>query len=206
MNKDITNYLNGKSSYPFLNKKERIMFISSCDTSLIMAIQEILIDPVIYEYKNNTIIFYVDDYEDISSMIFAISFELGIPFKLHNGIYITKSDDGLIVKEYLDEVINFLSTTSDDLTDLVSPLKTNKDNYRKLFEDLVLNKIIVDSITKEMILTYFKCDLNVLKTSKTLYMNRNSLINKLEGIEKQTGINLQKFNHAAAIYLMLMDK
>ena len=57
-----------------------------------------------------------------------------------------------------------------------------------------------------MILTYFKNDLNVSKTSKDLYVNRNSLLNKFEQIYKETGFNLQKFTHACAIYLLILYK
>ena len=53
---------------------------------------------------------------------------------------------------------------------------------------------------------YFKNDLNVSKTSKDLYVNRNSLLNKFEQIYKETGFNLQKFTHACAIYLLILYK
>ena len=53
---------------------------------------------------------------------------------------------------------------------------------------------------------YFKNDLNVSKTAKDLYINRNSLLNKFEIIYKETGFNLQKFNHACAIYLLILYK
>lgn len=55
----------------------------------------------------------------------------------------------------------------------------------------MLIPLFQDATTREIISVMFKNDLNVSQTSKLLYMNRNSLINKLDSIFKETGLNLQ---------------
>ena len=57
-----------------------------------------------------------------------------------------------------------------------------------------------------IILTYFKKDLNVLQTAKELYINRNSLLKKFETIYKDTGLDIQKFSHACALYIFTWIK
>ena len=63
----------------------------------------------------------------------------------------------------------------------------------------LLNDVVIRDIIQAML----KNDLNVSQTAKLLYMNRNSLINKLDYIYKETGLNLQKYTHACVIYVMI---
>jgi DNA-binding PucR family transcriptional regulator len=88
---------------------------------------------------------------------------------------------------------------------LTTKLNSLKE-YISLIDEYIITPILKDSIIKDIILTYFKNDLNVSKTAKDLYINRNSLLNKFEYIYKETGFNLQKFNHACAIYLLILYK
>ena len=79
-----------------------------------------------------------------------------------------------------------------------------KNNYIKLVDKYIIGPILKNATDKDIILTYFKNDLNVSKTAKDLYINRNSLLNKFESIYKLTGLNLQKFIHACAMYLFVL--
>ena len=45
--------------------------------------------------------------------------------------------------------------------------------------------------------------LNVSKTASFVYMHRNSINNKLDLIEKETGLNIQLFNEAVTMYNLL---
>jgi DNA-binding PucR family transcriptional regulator len=88
---------------------------------------------------------------------------------------------------------------------LTTSLNSLKE-YVSIIDKHIIAPIFKDSMIKDIILTYFKNDLNVSKTAKDLYINRNSLLNKFEIIYKETGFNLQKFNHACAIYLFVLSK
>ena len=115
-----------------------------------------------------------------------------------------------MIRNYLGIIKVFLSINEELYTDVAGVLLSNNSEiikeYITIIEECLLKPILKDSITKDIILTYFKNDLNVSKTAKDLYINRNSLLNKFEYIYKETGFNLQKFNHACAIYLLILYK
>ena len=91
-----------------------------------------------------------------------------------------------------------------DLADIILSLgRSEYVNLKKALKNNLLIPLFQDATTREIISVMFKNDLNVSQTSKLLYMNRNSLINKLDSIFKETGLNLQKFTHACAIYQMI---
>ncbi len=54
---------------------------------------------------------------------------------------------------------------------------------------------------------FFKNSLNISETSRSMYMHRNTLIYRLDKIEKATGLNLRHFNDALAFRLLtVLDK
>ena len=57
-----------------------------------------------------------------------------------------------------------------------TPSNGNLSYRKKLCEYYAKHNISLDP--KDIIVTYYKNDLNVLKTSKQLYLNRNSVLNK----------------------------
>lgn len=203
--KGIINYLTNNDKYPFKQKRMRIMIVNNITNDLTNLIKELFFISDILIYQNHLIIFYNDEIDELPSIIDSIVYDLGINFKVHNGIFINKNNRGKEVINYINMIINYLKQDVDIYTDLVSPLLvSNYDKeYLDFFKKYVLKEIIKDPITKDIILNYFKNDLNVLKTSKQLYLNRNSILNRFDNINKNTGINLQKFNHAALIYILL---
>ncbi|MDD3106793.1 MAG: helix-turn-helix domain-containing protein [Bacilli bacterium] len=52
----------------------------------------------------------------------------------------------------------------------------------------------------------FEHDLNVSKAAQSVYMHRNTVINKLEFITSETGLNIQNFKHASCMYWLLNVK
>lgn len=49
---------------------------------------------------------------------------------------------------------------------------------------------------------FLKNSLNISETSRSMYMHRNTLIYRLDKIEKATGLNLRHFNDAVAFHLL----
>lgn len=207
----IYEYLFENRPYPFKNKKAKILVIDSTYPefkelllSFYKEVELILID-------NLYVAFCFESYNsDISSFISTLSDDLGINFKLHDGITFTNEIKGSMIRNYLGVIKVFLSNNEELYTDVAGVLLSNNSEiikeYITIIEECLLKPILKDSITKDIILTYFKNDLNVSKTAKDLYINRNSLLNKFEYIYKETGFNLQKFNHACAIYLLILYK
>ena len=207
----IYEYLFENRPYPFKNKKAKILVIDSTYPefkelllSFYKEVELILID-------NLYVAFCFESYNsNISSFISTLSDDLGINFKIHDGITFNNETKGSMIRKYLGIVKTFLNTNEELYTDVAGILLSNNSEiikgYTTIIEECLLNPILKDSITKDIILTYFKNDLNVSKTAKDLYINRNSLLNKFEYIYKETGFNLQKFNHACAIYLLILYK
>ena len=67
------------------------------------------------------------------------------------------------------------------------------ENFRELFED------------EEMLTTaeeFLRSSLNVSETSRNLYMHRNTLLYRLDKIEKATGLNIRSFSDAVSFRVL----
>lgn len=207
----IYEYLFENKPYPFKNKKVKLLIIDSeykdfkeLLLSFYKEVEVILID-------NIYVAFCIDSYnQEISNFITTLSDDLGISLKLHEGITISNNMQGNTVLHYLGIIKEFFTINEELYSDSATVMLTTKLNslkeYISLIDEYIITPILKDSIIKDIILTYFKNDLNVSKTAKDLYINRNSLLNKFELIYKETGFNLQKFNHACAIHLFVLYK
>jgi carbohydrate diacid regulator len=77
----------------------------------------------------------------------------------------------------------------------------------KLFISEVLRGVSIDQFDSETLLTvgkFFECHLNVSETSRQLYIHRNTLIYRLEKIQRSTGLDLRKFEDAIVFKITMM--
>jgi carbohydrate diacid regulator len=83
-----------------------------------------------------------------------------------------------------------------------------KEDQKALFtiRNIVMYQIDKDSDLKNIILAMYKNDLNVSKTASSVYMHRNTVINKLDLIKKTSGMDVQKFYDAIALYNLMYLK
>ena len=49
---------------------------------------------------------------------------------------------------------------------------------------------------------FLECDLNISETSRKLYMHRNTLMYRLDKIERVTGLNIRKFSDAVTFRVL----
>lgn len=82
---------------------------------------------------------------------------------------------------------------------------SNKEDLKKLRE-IALYKIDKDNDLINIVLAMYKNDLNVSKTASAVYMHRNTVNNKLEIIKKSSGLDIQKFYDAIAMYKLMYNK
>ena len=75
------------------------------------------------------------------------------------------------------------------LLDIIS-----RSNFKYIYKDIQ---------TIDIIEALLKNNLNVLQTSKFLYLHRNSILNKIDIIYKETGLNIQKFTNAYLVKQIL---
>ncbi len=87
----------------------------------------------------------------------------------------------------------FLSTLSSETAMHYHGLLFNQENSR-LFSDEMLQTI-------EM---FFKKDLNLSDTARQLYIHRNTLVYRLDKVQRQTGLDLRRFDDAVT-FKMLFD-
>ena len=77
----------------------------------------------------------------------------------------------------------------------------------EIFLSEVFKKNSIDSLDQETLYTineFFENDLNVSETSRKLFVHRNTLVYRLEKINKLIGLDLRKFDHAIVFKVALM--
>ncbi|MBE7092426.1 MAG: hypothetical protein E7365_04530 [Clostridiales bacterium] len=78
-------------------------------------------------------------------------------------------------------------------SEAVNGLKEKAEQVRKT----------LDSETIEIAQEFFKHNLNISETAKFCYLHRNTLIYKLDKIQKETGFNMRNFNEAVALRIYI---
>jgi hypothetical protein len=208
---NIYEYLFENNTYPFKNKKAKLLIIDSTYKDFKELLLSFYKEVEVIQIDNIYVAFCIDSYNQaISDFITTLSDDLGISLKIHEGITLTSNFSGNVVLHYIGIIKEFFAVNDDLYSDSATVMLTTSLNslkeYISIIDKHIIAPIFKDSMIKDIILTYFKNDLNVSKTAKDLYINRNSLLNKFEIIYKETGFNLQKFNHACAIYLFVLSK
>ena len=129
--------------------------------------------------------------------------------KKHEGLIINQNISGDLVSHYLG-CLNKSSCLMKDYSNFAD-LVFNSDRsivqsllieYKINYVDNVLNK----NNNRNTIEVFFKNDLNVSQTAKELYLNRNSLINKLDSISKELGFNVESFKFASVLLALMTLK
>lgn len=107
--------------------------------------------------------------------------------------------------EYLDvEMVMLLlpklGLGSFDIADLVAMISRTQNTYKDYFKDLYVSMFGWETI--DSILGFIENDLNASKTSKKLYMHRNTLNYRLDHFEQKSGLFVRNFKGAFAFYLL----
>lgn len=77
----------------------------------------------------------------------------------------------------------------------------------KIFIDEILNGVKLDQFEDEILATvskFFENNLNVSETSRQLYIHRNTLVYRLDKLQKLTGLDLRSFDDAIIFKITLM--
>ena len=96
----------------------------------------------------------------------------------------------------MKERVNNLSTVILDF--LIEQNLKNTDMFKSL-----KSKIDIDSKITQMINTLYKCDSNLAKTSKMLFLHRNTLLYRMEKFHEQTGFDLKNRDDLVLCFLLL---
>ncbi len=207
LNKVYT-YLLENGKYPFTKKMKLIIYkVNRDDENIVGELLTKIYHPCFHlSIFGYSICFYYEQYETkISELFETITSDLGYSVPLHEGIIINKDVLGKDILMYIETYCKntmFNHHIYSDIADMI--LEIDKENAIALIQFLT-NLIYLPTFkekNKDILDVMIKNNLNVSSSAKYLYMNRNSLIHKLDSIYKETGFNLQKFKHACAIYIL----
>lgn len=203
-------YFNGTGRYPFGKNNITIVIINTTDELISSAVGEYFYSKETFSLNNHTI-FAVK--ENVTDEFFEtcdmISVECERPFKAHIGFTINKNVSSAVVKSYLDLAIKYIKSSSEMYSTFITPIfkqfkePINQSRYISEFKNMIEGSEINNPFTKDLIVTYFKNNLNVLKTAQNYGMVRSSILFKFKTIYKTTGINLLNFKDASALYIIL---
>ncbi|MCH5250583.1 MAG: helix-turn-helix domain-containing protein [Lachnospiraceae bacterium] len=81
------------------------------------------------------------------------------------------------------------------------------NNLCRIFMDEIFGENIPDELDEEILTTinkFFENNLNVSETSRQLFVHRNTLVYRLEKLEKTTGLDIRTFDDALTFKIALM--
>ncbi len=165
----------------------------------------IIINPLIINDSNHTIILSNEINLDIAQTVDALTDDLGIDLKVFrsNKIYSSNYDFiNVLKKAYYkyEKIINENFITIKTLCNTI--IEKNIDDLA-IIKPILVNKIINDPKLYEIVNGMFINDLNVCKTANYVYMHRNTINNKLTIIKEETGLDIQKFQEAVILYALI---
>jgi len=153
---------------------------------------------IFVDIKDSTIIFIDGDITiDIKESLQSLMQDFDNQLSILEGFRI----DTLRIEKDINTIKSIFDKFSKNnyltMADLIN--NTSKEDL-KMIKPILLKPFSKDNILKEVIFGMFNNNLNVSKTAAAVYMHRNSINNKLDIIEKETGLNIQKFYDAVAMY------
>lgn len=203
----VLDFLYHQKASPFLKKTKLIIYKAKDQDENIISniLKDIYNSVVITNINSYSVCFISGKYDvDIHNLFVTISDDLGYEIYVHDGIYINQDISSSDIFDYVKIYINSNKIINMDIAELA--LRTKKEDYFKLLDIISRSNftyIYKDVQTIDIIEALFKNNLNVLQTSKLLYLHRNSILNKIDIIYKETGLNIQKFTNASLVKQIL---
>lgn len=200
---NIFKYLFENGKYPFKNKMRFVVVSGVLNEEIKSLIEEIYPSLETLKIENSTILFYEEEWnQNISDIFQTISYDFEKQLFIHEGLIIDKNIKGELISHYLG-CLNKTNWSVKDYTNIVDlVLNSETSIINSLLIELKTNyidRILNKNNNSNIIEVFFKNDLNVSQTAKDLYLNRNSLINKLDTISKELGFNVQSFRFASIL-------
>lgn len=154
-----------------------------------------------------------------ASNYLLITYQLNDELMVEENLKAFCYDTNLFIKCFIGQTN--LESINDELIKTIlhylkKPLKANIYTEKNLLEELitledvafkslVLKDYLYDLEMQSILITFFKNNLNILKTAKILYLHRNTLINKLDRFYNITGYDPRLFEDAYIIYTLIKN-
>lgn len=201
----LSTYIYANGPYPFTKEKTFIIYkINKEDYETINTIINDIYDNVEFINYNDFIIAFSTEFSNIQELFQTFTIDLEYEIIVNEGFKISKNTSGEKFIEYINYVIDSFSKESySNIIDICMKANNSNKNIISILKENVLEPIIDRSDIVDVINMFFKNNLNVSLTSKRVYMHRNSLINKLDRIQKLTNLNIQNFHDAYTMKILL---
>jgi sugar diacid utilization regulator len=205
-----------EEAYPFLINKFTLIVINinnNIDESISLIQDGYREENIaIVVYKKNILILgnLEDEYDHASSIKETIEYNLRenciISYYNVNGYEnLSRVVDGCIKKISLAKKFNItteiLGETSLVFEDIVDSINKEKKSLLVNQFDSGFNKLDDEMI--KTIDVFFNCGLNISESAKLLYIHRNTLIYRIEKVQKYTGFDIKDFNMATVFKILL---
>ena len=181
-----------------------MIFETKDNESLKNILSEILLEPLYVQGKTNLLVIYFNkDRVGINEYIDSLSDDIGTSVNVFEG-FVIKNRNKNDLKEFME--IFYSSSFNlygySNIVDLVHVLRYDKESINSL-KKILLKEYLGDEEFLKIVRGMFENNLNVSKTSSSIYMHRNTLNNKLTLIENNTTLAIQNFKDAVALYELL---
>lgn len=203
-------YLLEDGVYPFKNKKMKMIIytINEADEEVVTTVlEDVYSSCMIVKLYNLFVCFFDEGTTKIVDLFDTLSLDLGYTITLHEGLILHSGYKGSDILSYIKFYHDSVKVNSKEHSDLADMILFQDYNHNQellaSIKNNLFDPLLQDVVVRDIIQVMLKNDLNVSQSAKLLYMNRNSLINKLDSIYKETGLNLQKFTHACVLYFIL---
>lgn len=201
----IYEYLFEEKANPFTKPVSFIIYSvnEEDEQSINEVIKDIYSDVVIIKCLNYNLAFSTN-FSDIKTTFNAFTSDLGYEVNVHEGFTILSTTKGIEISKYLDFYKNNIKTHGySNITDMVIMANNKDSEIIRIIKTNVLSKIMNQPSLIDLITALYHNNLNVSLTSKLLYMHRNTVLNKIEQIEKATNLNIQNFLDAYVMKILL---
>lgn len=203
-------YLLDDGIYPFKNKKMKMIIytINENDEEVVYdVLNDVYTSCINVKLYNLNICFLEETSTKIVDLFETLAQDLGYNIILHEGLIIHSGYKGTDILSYIKFYHDSVKVNSKEHSDLADMLLfqdySKHQDLMSAIKTNLFDVLLQDVLIRDIIQVMLKNDLNVSQSAKLLYMNRNSLINKLDSIYKETGLNIQKFTHACVLYFIL---
>ena len=171
------------------------------------ALKNVYNDTDIMMLNHEDTIILIGVFEDINEHVSSISDTICISFYEKCYIsYCNIQEYEFLNKGYVDNLYKINLAKKYKLSNMILGQNTllfeeimdnlNEDTKEKILTDFNDSFSKLDDDMKKTIEVFFKLDLNLSESSKELYVHRNTLIYRLDKIQKYTTYDIRKFNDA----------
>ncbi len=202
-NMTLNDYLNKKKEFEFY-----VLNISKGNSEyqeIIDVFLEGVVNPFVYEKQGYTIIVSNVINPDINQIVNAIIEDFGYNLKVFksNKISTDYIEDFKTLKKLYFKYQEYINDNFVNIQKLIQTILEKDIDDLNIVKPIILRKINNDSKLYEIVNGMFINDLNVCKTANYVYMHRNTINNKLITIKEETGLDIQKFQDAVMLYVLL---